>query len=431
VVFACALTIILALLTPAIAEAKAPISYDRWRVVEYKRDGSPLSRSPGSTCRGVRVRPGTDLQRQIDHNPPRTTFCFAAGVYNLTRTIWTGRKFPRFDLAAGAVIDGQRGGFIGINGGSAPANLRGTVILGGVFQHFGNAGSPSSVTPVIVGRNSLVRGTEFKDNFNSGLTVQGDNARVVGVHTHHNGRYGLNVTMPCVGCPGPSGVIIEKSEIAYNNTRQLSVLDDAGGTKFVGSDGMIVRGNEVHDNYGAGLWWDGFSRHARVYNNVVYDNRNWGIFWELSYGGTKIHDNKLTDNGVGDGSQNWGANVQLLVSTSDGSVGSGIEIYKNTIDGAANPLGLLNHSSGTPLTRQVFVHDNNLTLRAPTTRVGAAVFDGSSDLFSAAANNRFKDNTYRVLDRSGTYWAWNGQTLSWAQWQTLGHDRNGAVERIA
>ncbi len=68
---------------------------------------------------------------------------------------------------------------------------------------------------------------------------------------------------------------------------------------------MIVRGNEVHDNYGAGLWWDGFNRNARVYNNVVYDNRNWGIFWELSYGGTKIHDNTLTDNGVGDGTPNW------------------------------------------------------------------------------------------------------------------------------
>ena len=306
VVLACALTVLLALLTPAIAEAKASNLTRSMANCGVHERWVTASRSPGSTCRGVRVRPGTDLQRQIDHNPPRTTFCFAEGLYSLTSTIWTGRKFPRFDLRAGAVIDGQSRGFIGINGGSAPADLPGTVILGGVFQHFGNAGSPSSVTPVIVGRNSLVKRTEFRDNFNSGLTVQGDNARVVRVHTHHNGRYGLNVTMPCVGCPGPSGVIIEKSEIAYNNTRQLSVLDDAGGTKFVGSDGMIVRGNEVHDNYGAGLWWDGFSRHARVYNNVVYDNRNWGIFWELSYGGTKIHDNTLTGNGVGDGSQNWG-----------------------------------------------------------------------------------------------------------------------------
>ena len=273
-------------------------------------------------------------------------------------------------------------------------------------------------------------GTEFRENFNSGLTVQGDDARVVRVNTHHNGRYGINVTMPCVGCPGPTGVIIEDSEIAFNNTRQLSIIDDAGGTKFVGSDGMIVRGNEVHDNYGAGLWWDGFNRNAQVYGNVISNNRNWGIFWELSYGGTKIHDNTLTDNGLGDGTANWGANVQLLVSTSDGSVGEGIEIYENTIDGAAYPLGLLNHSSGTPLTRQVYVHDNAMTLRATTTRVGAVVYQGSTELFDAAADNRFDHNTYRVLDRNAAYWAWNGQTLTWAQWQGSGHDVNGAVRPI-
>ncbi len=61
-----------------------------------------------------------------------------------------------------------------------------------------------------------------------------------------------------------------------------------------------------------------------------------------------------------------------------------------------------------------------MTLRAPTTRVGAAVFDGSTDLFSAAANNRFNDNTYRVLDRRGAYWAWNGQTLTWASGRRSG-----------
>ena len=122
--------------------------------------------------------------------------------------------------------------------------------------------------------------------------------------------------------------------------------------------------------------------------------------------------------------------MQLLVSTSDGSVGDGIEIYENTIDGAAYPLGLLNHSSGTPLTRQVYVHDNDLTLRAPTTRVGAVVFEGSGDLFSAAANNRFDRNTYRVLDPGGAYWAWNGQTLTWSQWQALGHDLNGLQQLL-
>jgi hypothetical protein len=258
-----------------------------------------------------------------------------------------------------------------------------------------------------------------------GLTVQGDNGRVSNIYTHHNGRYGINVTMPCVGCPGPSGVIIEDSEIAFNNTRELPIGDDAGGTKFVSSDGMIVRGNEVHDNYGSGLWWDGFNKNAQIYDNVIYNNTNWGIFWELSYGGTKIHHNTLNGNGVGD--TNWFGNVQLLVSTSDGAMGGGIEIFENTIDGTAYPLGLINHSSGTPLTSHVYVHDNDMTLRAPTTRVGAAAFDGLTELFSAEADNRFDRNTYRVLDLNGAYWEWDGTTLTWEQWQSLGHDLNGTL----
>ncbi len=32
---------------------------------------------------------------------------------------------------------------------------------------------------------------------------------------------------------------------------------------------MIVRRNEVHDNYGSGLWWDGFNKNAQVYDNVI------------------------------------------------------------------------------------------------------------------------------------------------------------------
>ncbi len=105
----------------------------------------------------------------------------------------------------------------------------------------------------------------------------------------------------------------------------------------------------------------------------------------------------------------------------------GIEIYQNTIDGIAYPLGLINHSSGTPLTSHVYVHHNDMTMRAPTTRVGAAAFDGLTELFSAEANNRFDHNTYRVLDPGGAYWEWDGQILTWEQWQSSGHDMNGSL----
>jgi parallel beta-helix repeat protein len=383
----------------------------------------------GPACHGVHVAPGDDVRRLIDSHHRRSTFCFASGVYQLSGTWWTGSKFPRLDLRAGAVIDGQNGAFVGINGADAPGDQRGTVILGGVFQHFGNESTPSWVSPVIVNRNWVIVGSEFKDNFNAGLGIHGDGARVSRVNTHHNGRYGLAVTPPCSGCPGPEGVVIEHSEIAFNNTRQLSVIGDAGGTKFSGGTrGMIVRHNDVHDNYGSGLWWDTNSRNAKVYGNKIYDNRNCGILYEASLGGTKIHHNTLIDNGIGDGTVRWTVNVQLSIASSDGERG-GIEIYANTIGGDAYPLGLVTHA-GRPSTKQVKVHDNVLILRAASSRVGGADDSGTGEMFSPSAGNRFRDNTYRVLDPQGTYWVWNGETLTWAQWQALGHDGSGEVERI-
>jgi parallel beta-helix repeat protein len=344
----------------------------------------------------------------------------------LSETIETGDRFPILDLRPGAAIDGQNGAFTGFDGLDPPPDEAGIILLGGLFQHFGNSSSPSWVTPIIVRRNSAVIGTEFTNNFNAGLAVQGDNARVSRVNTHHNGRYGLVVTPACSGCPGPENVLIEDSNIAFNNTRMLPTNEAAGGTKFsAGTNGMIVRGNTVHDNYGAGLWWDGFNTNARIYDNVIYDNYNWGIFWELSYGGAKIHHNTLTGNGEG-GQNEWLNNVQLLVSCSDGSTG-GIEIYANTIDGAAYPLALINHSAHPTRTRNVYVHDNTMTLRSTSSLVGATAFNGLTEIFSASANNRFEDNTYRVPNSAATYWGWNGQSLTWTQWQGLGHDRNGSI----
>jgi parallel beta-helix repeat protein len=392
---------------------------------------APLLRRLPRQCRGVDVGPSDNLQAMIDNHPRGTTFCFRRGTYELSRTISTGSKHPLLDFRSGAIFDGGRGGFAGIQGGGA-VHGRGTVILGGIFQHFGSANAPSWISSIVMNDRWLVRGTEFRDNFNTGLTIQGSGARATGIHTHHNGRYGLVVTGPCAGCPAPRNIVIQRSEIAFNNTRRLPTLDDAGGTKFSGGPkGMIVRRNEVHDNFGSGLWWDTVSQDARVYNNVIYDNRNWGIFWEASYGGTKIHDNTLINNGVGDGTLDWGANVQLLVSNSDGSIGGGIAIYDNRISGTAIPIGLLNHTEGRPGTTHVYIHHNVMTLRANSALVGGTIHFGDPGLFSPEANNRFEYNAYRVRDRGGSYWKWNGKTLTWPEWQGVGHDEDGTLRLLA
>ena len=188
---------------------------------------------PPPACVGTVVAPGDSIQAKVDATASGGTLCFATGTYTMTGNVSTGTKTLTLDFRAGsdpdAIIDGNDGGFIGFNG---PQDATGVTYLGGVFQHFGNAGSPTYVSPIIVKPNDVVDGGEFLDNFNRGFAVQGSNARITNVYTHDNGRYGFTVNADCQGCPGPVGVIIEDSEIAFNNTRQLSTSDDAGGTKF-------------------------------------------------------------------------------------------------------------------------------------------------------------------------------------------------------
>jgi hypothetical protein len=49
------------------------------------------------------------------------------------------------------------------------------------------------------------------------------------------------VTEPCSDCADPVGIVLEKNEIAFNNTRRLDPSGDAGGTKFTRTDGMTSR----------------------------------------------------------------------------------------------------------------------------------------------------------------------------------------------
>ena len=228
-------------------------------MLPLERTASDACPRTDRACRGVEVAPGDDLQALIDANPPRTSSVSPQGVYRLSDTIETGEKFPTLDLRAGAVIDGQNGSFIGINGPDAPAGRSGTIILGGVVPAFRQRELPDLDPALVVRRNGVVEGTEFRENFNMGLTVQGDNARVVR-HLHAPQRALRAQRHDALRrLPGTVGRDHRGQRDRVQQHAAAPIGDDAGGTKFVSSDGMIVRGNEVHDNYGAGLWWDGFN----------------------------------------------------------------------------------------------------------------------------------------------------------------------------
>jgi hypothetical protein len=145
--------------------------------------------------------------------------------------------------------------------------------------------------------DGVIDGTEFKENFNAGLAIQGDRARVSNVYAHDNGRYGVSRRSHVPIAP-------IRWESCSRGTRSHSTIRDARSQWRCGRDQVHtdrwhdVRGNHVQDNYGGGLWFDVF-RNADVHDNDIQDNLNWGILYEISFGDTKIHDNTLTTALVG------------------------------------------------------------------------------------------------------------------------------------
>jgi hypothetical protein len=378
-------------------------------------------------CVGTQVVPGDSIQAKVDATASGGTLCFATGTYTMTSGVITGTKALTFDFRAGAdpdaVLDGNSGGFIGFTG-AGPPDATGTSYLGGVFQHFGNATAPLYAKPIIMQANDLVDGGEFRLNYNGGLTLQGSNAHVTNAYVHDNGRYGVTASA-CGGCADPVGAILENSEISFNNTNQNPPGDDAGGTKFTHQNGMIVRNNNVHDNYGSGLWWDIYNSNIQVYGNNVHDNFWWGIFYEISTGTTSIHDNILTNNALG--ATTWYNGVQLLVSCSDGSIG-GIDIGHNTIDGTAKALGVINHAGHIEDSKNVYFHNNHVYLRDGGADVGGNAYDGETWLFTD--NNRYDYNDYHVTDLAAIHFRWNNVDMTWSQWRAAGMDANGTIALI-
>jgi hypothetical protein len=70
----------------------------------------PVGPQTDVSCKGVSVRPGTDLQSLVDANAAGTTFCLGIGTYNNRQSVKpkNGSTFiGAYDGTNGAVLDGQ------------------------------------------------------------------------------------------------------------------------------------------------------------------------------------------------------------------------------------------------------------------------------------------------------------------------------------
>lgn len=150
-----------------------------------------------------------------------------------------------------------------------------------------------------------------------------------------NGQYGFQsaaaVSIDSI-TSGPYNVVIEDNEISYNDTCDLSGLmdnsvigwhnynpvpakyrnqkcgrvtgdGDEGGFKLWTTDGVTVRDNYIHNNWGPGGWADTDNANTTWTGNVITDNESPAIIEEISYN-FSITNNYIADNDWIDGLAN-------------------------------------------------------------------------------------------------------------------------------
>lgn len=150
-----------------------------------------------------------------------------------------------------------------------------------------------------------------------------------------NGQYGFQSAQtlrPDSLTGGPYNVWVERNEISYNDTCGLSGLlqnpvlgwhdrnpvpaeyrnphcgqvsgsGNQGGFKLWGTNGVMIRDNWIHHNWGVGGWADTNNANTTWTGNTITDNQNGGIWEETSYN-FSITDNHLARNNLLDGPTN-------------------------------------------------------------------------------------------------------------------------------
>jgi hypothetical protein len=358
------------------------------------------------SCQGVIVRPGDAIQEMINAKPRATTFCFRRGIYAIQEAL-RPKSDDRLIGERGAILTGSN---------STPAAIlgygdvqTGVVIKGFVIEHFAGEDEPGRRHAIDSGKRWRIVRNEIRYNGGGGLNV--DPGTVVRRnYIHHNGLYGVNAM--------GADIKLLKNEISFNSTLQKDSPNvDAGASKFIRTSGLVVRGNFVHHNYGAGLWTDGDNIHTLYEGNRIVSNLGSGIHHEISYDAV-IRDNVLRNNASTYAGRTvwWGSQIRISSS-------SNVEIYRNRIKAKSNvnALGIIDFDRGTGAygpwrAKNIDVYSNIMVLKGGS--VGAV--DQEAD-----NNVRFRRNTYFLDDINGTYFQWNNDHWTAAEWRSYGNDVHG------
>jgi parallel beta-helix repeat protein len=359
----------------------------------------------------VTISPGQSIQAKVNSYPAGTQFLLKSGTYYGQRVV--PKSGDVFIGEPGTILDGQGKTAYAFDRGSSPFpnNVR---IKGLIIQHYA---PPEQYGAVRAGGGKnqnttgwIIENCEIRYNETGGIRI-GNKTKILNNFIHHNKQIGISGM-------GDS-VLVEGNEISFNNYLKIYPFGHVlGGGKFVNTRWLTVRGNNVHDNQGNGIWTDIGNIYALVEDNVVTANSGAGIMHEIGYNIT-IRNNTATKNGY---ARDWITGAGILISASANAT-----VYGNTV--LDNKQGIVaiqqkrerdgvDYSSNL---KNLYVHHNRV--RVPSGGV-SGVASGVSNLTYTSRNNRYVSNSYDIGSDNKPF-TWMGSRRTKTEWQKYGNDLNG------
>ncbi|WP_020531563.1 carbohydrate-binding domain-containing protein [Flexithrix dorotheae] len=275
----------------------------------------------------------------------------------------------------------------------------------------------------IPGDHWTIKNNEVRYNHGAGIHFASHNL-VEGNNVHHNGQIGIKASdrYPIGEANEGEPKIVVDSEVIENDiwaNRSPNVGYDwgfeGGGTKFVRTQNLLVKGNHVYGNNGPGLWTD-IDNYGTVYElNVVEDNFASGIFHEIS-GEATIRNNIVSNNAFSHGAQIY------VVGSED------VKVYYNevnidsTFSPYENPGGILIRRECRFPEKGInnYVHHNIIKIKSGLGQGKNGVEVGSCcerDSITQAcisaldtvglSSNKFDFNTYKIsCEPPQNFWLW-------------------------
>lgn len=255
---------------------------------------------------------------------------------------------------------------------------------------------------------------------------------------HHNGRRGMTANVQAGTGLRLENVVVESTTVEYNNQFEYVPNQSgsgAGGSKFIGTNGMTIQRCDFSRNGGPGIWFDSGSTGMQILDNTAWDNvlgsqGGEGIFIEIC----DVNTGALID---GNDVRRNSAAANIYFSSSRGSAANPIVCSNNHTENHPQweVMILNNGNRGPGDTEYIEITDNTFIRTQDSTRqnkrlAGVRVVNGGSPAATLNGIEYDRNNyTWNPAINNAPFQV-DTANFSFASWQGLGYDPNSAYGEV-